>query len=161
MCDTLERFYKDNREMYLKRLYYRAGNPENAEDILQEAFCRAVRYWDSFNPNTQELGAWFNTVLNNALRNFKRDERSMGTYVEYDDELTDGKEMSQTDGDMVKRIEAAIAKREGVVKDALYLYFIKGYTRREVRQVLDIKKDYLAVSISRFKDLMRERYGEG
>lgn len=160
MCDTLEKFYKENREMYLKRLYYRAGSPENAEDILQEAFCRAIRYWDSFNPNAQELGAWFNTVLNNALRNFKVDEKHMGTYVEYDDELTDGAEMSQTDGDMVERIEAEVAKYGGVSKDALYLYCIKGYRPREVRQVLDIKKFDLSNLIKTFKSNMRDKYGD-
>jgi RNA polymerase sigma factor (sigma-70 family) len=160
MNKTLEQFYIENRELLLKRLYHRAGSAENAEDVLQEAFCRALKYWNSFNPNTQEIGAWFNTIMNNSLRTFKRDERSMGTFVEYEDELTEGYEMSQTSGDMFKRIEAEINKFKGENRSALHLYFIKGYKPREVRDVLDIQYKTLEKLFSRFKHDMREKYGD-
>lgn len=160
MNKILEQFYNENRELLLKRLYHRAGSAENSEDVLQEAFCRALKYWHSFNPHTQELGAWFNTIMNNSLKDFKRDERSMGTYVEYEDELTEGYEMSQTSGDMIKRIEAEINRYSGSNKDALYLYFLRGFKPREVRDVVNIQYKALEKLCSRFKHEMREKYGD-
>ena len=160
MNKLLEQFYKDNRELLLKRLYHRAGSVHNAEDILQESFLRALRYQASFNPKTQELGAWFNTIMNNALKSFKRDERSMGTYVELDEEAIDGSEMSQTSGDMMKRIKSEVEQFSGDNKQALSLYFLKGFKPREVRDVLNMPYKSLEKLFSRFKNDMRYKYGE-
>ena len=146
--------------MYLKRLYHRAGSPENAEDILQEAFTRALKYKTSFNPNTQELGAWFNTILNNALKTFKRDEKSMGTYVELDEEIGEGYEMSQTSGDMFKRIENEVECYKGDTKQALFLYFLKGYSPRDIKAVVDLSYKALEMIFRRFKCKMRDKYGD-
>lgn len=160
MNKLLEQFYIDNREILLKRLYHRAGSAHNAEDILQESFLRALRYQGSFSPNTQELGAWFNTIMNNALKSFKRDERSMGTYVEIDEEVCGGYEMSQTSGDMIKRIESEVDMFSGENQQALYLYFLKGFKPREVRDVLNMPYKSLEKLFSRFKNDMRYKYGE-
>ena len=160
MNKLLEQFYIENRALLLKRLYHRAGSAENAEDILQESFSRALKYGNSFNPNTQELGAWFNTIMNNALKSFKRDERSMGTYVEYEEELSESYEMSQTDGDLVERIKGEIELEPNPAKDILYLYFVKEYRPREIREVLDIPYKTMENVLTRFKSEMRYKFGD-
>lgn len=159
MDKLLEQFYKDNRTLLLKRLFHRAGSAENAEDVLQEAFLRALRYKSSFNPDTQELGAWFNTIMNNALRDFKRDERSMGTYVELEEEVSGTYEMSQTDGDMAERLVHEInTRKDRLHRDILLLYFVKEYKPREIRDVLGVNYRSLVKVVDRFKHEMKGKY---
>jgi len=45
MNKQLERFYKTNYLTLIKRVSHRAGGPYNAEDVVQEAFVRALKYW--------------------------------------------------------------------------------------------------------------------
>ena len=160
MNKILEQFYKDNRELLLKRLYYRAGSAENAEDILHNAILRAYTYKDSFDPRRQPLGAWFNTIMNNALKSFKRDEKMMGCTIEYEEEMSGGYEMSQTNPDLVEHLVAEIEACKPDSKSILHLYFLKEYRPREIRQVLDLPYKTITGTVNRFKCEMKAKYGE-
>jgi RNA polymerase sigma factor (sigma-70 family) len=157
---TLEKFYKDNRMLLVKRLINRAGGIENAEDILQESFVRAIKYRAHFNPKKRELGAWFNTIMNNALKDFKRDERMGGMVVQYEEGMDESYEMSQTDPDMKLRILRAIAKRDLNTRSALHLYFIEEHKVKEIKEILDVPYKTVESIIYRFKADMSDAFGE-
>lgn len=156
----IQDFYVAERETLLKRLYHRAGSPENAEDVLQESFERALRYLSSFDAERQELGAWFNTIMNNTLKSFKRDERSCGTYVEFDEELADPILMSQTNEDTIARIKEAIANKEGDDRTILHLYFNEQYKPREIMTVLETNNKRINYVVNLFKLEMSHLFEE-
>lgn len=156
----IEDFYVSERKLLLKKLANRAGTPENAEDILQESFERALRYISSFDPERQELGAWFNTIMNNTLKSFKRDERSCGTYVEFDEELAETNEMSQTSEDTINRIKEAIADKSGDDRTILHLYFIEQYKPREIMCILDTNSKRINYIVNVFKAEMSDLFDE-
>ncbi len=156
----IEDFYVDNREVLLKRLYHRAGTPENAEDVLQESFERALKYMSSFDAERQELGAWFNTIMNNTLKTFKRDERSCGTYVEFDEELADPIPMSQTNEDTIVRIKETINSKQGDDRTILHLYFNEQYKPREIMTILDTNNKRINYVVNLFKLEMSHLFEE-
>lgn len=160
MSKFIEQFYIENRTMLLKRLYHRAGSPHNAEDVLQESFCKALKYQHTFNPKFQEIGAWFNTIMNNTLKTFKRDEKSMGTFVELEEELTGTYEMSQTDGDMAERLKVYMVNKSGLHRNILHLYFNMEYKPREIKEVLDIPVKSIDTVVFRFRQEMADKFGE-
>ena len=51
---------------------YLTRNPADAEDLLQETYLRAFRFFSRFEPGTN-LKAWLLTILYNLLRNRYRD----------------------------------------------------------------------------------------
>lgn len=161
MYKLIEEFYTENRRLLVNSWSRRAGSPENAEDILQEAFFRALKYKDSFNPERQEIGAWFNRIMNNTFVAFKRDERLEGMSVEYNDEThAETYEMSQTDADLTARIIDEINKKDGDVRDTLYLFFVKEFKPTEVRDILDIPYRTIQSYIYRFKGEMIGVFGD-
>jgi RNA polymerase sigma-70 factor (ECF subfamily) len=56
----------DNHRTFLRFLERRVGNRETAEDLLQEAFGRAVEHLDALRENESAV-AWFYRVLRNAV----------------------------------------------------------------------------------------------
>ena len=163
MNKVLEKFYVENRLVLVKRLTNRAGSIDNAEDILQEAFARALKYGGSFDPKKCELGAWFNTIMNNALRDFKKAERlsGMSTTYEEDEEQEDKEdEPPILNYDLCQRISKEIAKRDINARSVLHLYFERQYKVGEIKQVLDIPYKTAESIIYRFKADMADEYGE-
>ncbi|MBV9677329.1 MAG: sigma-70 family RNA polymerase sigma factor, partial [Acidobacteriaceae bacterium] len=53
-------------------------NEQDAEDIVQEAFLRALRSFHSFVPG-RDARAWFLTIVRNACRTWQRQQRPYDT----------------------------------------------------------------------------------
>lgn len=155
----LELFFKDNYRQLVNKVKSRAGSMESAEDVVQDAFERATKYWDSFNPEVKQLGAWFNTIMNNALRAKMNDEKNFGMSMEFDEELADGVEMSQTDAHMVEVMREEIEKKSVFHQEVLTLYFLKQYNTKSITEILDAKLRAVEQCITRFKADIKERYG--
>jgi len=160
MLKILEKFYIENRLLLVKRLANRAGSIENAEDVLQESFTRAIKYRAHFDPDKRELGAWFNTIMNNALKDFKRDDRLGGMVITYEEGMEEAYEMSQTDYDMANRISKAISNRDANTRSVLHLYFEKECRVGEIKEILGIPYKTVESIIYRFKADMSDEFGE-
>jgi RNA polymerase sigma factor (sigma-70 family) len=159
MRELLEKYYIENHGRLVKILSNRAGGIHCAEDVVHDAFERALRYRNSFEPSRQELGAWFNTIMNNALRDYKKAERMMGMSVEYVEELDEGLPMQDWEDDMICAVLSEIDKKNVMVRQALYLYFFKQYKPREISQILDMSNCYIRTSVKEFKQSMVAKYG--
>ena len=156
----IEEFYKRNYNDLCKRVANRAGGAYNAEDVVQEAFLRAIKYWGSYNPERRSVGAWFNTILQNALKDFSKEERMLGMSVEFDEELYDGLLMSQTATHMLRKVRELIESKNGLTRDILELYFLHNYKQRDVVKVLDVKASTVNNYVFRFKQEVKEKLGE-
>ena len=159
MYKEIEQHYIDNRRMLVKVMTNRAGSVENAEDIVQEAFARALRYRSSFSVYKNDLRAWINAILNNTLRDFKIDERRMGMSVEYNEDMDEPCPLHEWESDMIEAVKADIERKPVLVRQALYLYFFKGYKPREIAQVVEMTNGYIRTSVKEFKQQMRKKYG--
>lgn len=159
MNEVLGRFYVDNRDNLLRRLSYGAGTQWNAEDVLQEAFVRALTYWDTFDPDNKELGAWFSTILKNSLRDFKRDEWLFGMGEEFDEEQYDPQEMPIGEVELVKKIYEMVDGKTDNHQEILLLYFDKHYSPKDIANVTTEKVKTIKQVVWRFKTEVIERYG--
>lgn len=147
----LTKFFLENQRELHKRVSSRAGGMYNAEDVVQEAFARALKYWDSFNPDHHKLGAWFNTILNNSLKDFKREELQYGMCLELDEGIA-SEEAKQALSDVrIDAVEALIESKHGIVRDVLRLVFCRGYKPSEVIQVLNVNSKFVYNVVDRFK----------
>lgn len=159
MNEVFGKFYEDNRDDLVRRLTYGAGSPEAAEDVLQEASVRALIYWDTFCPEQKELGAWFSTILKNALRDYKRAEWLFGMGEEFDEELYDPQEMAVGETELVRRIYEMVDQKIEDHQEVLLLYFEKHYSPKDIANITEFKVKTIKQVIWRFKSEVIERYG--
>jgi RNA polymerase sigma-70 factor (ECF subfamily) len=73
---------------YMDSLYSTAlrvtRSPEQAEDLVQETYLKALRFFESFRPGTN-LKAWLYTILMNTFRNRLRQQRRTPQEYDYED----------------------------------------------------------------------------
>lgn len=72
-------------QVYTASLYL-TRNKEEAEDLLQETFLRAYRFWHQFTPGTN-CRAWLMTILHNTFKNRYRERYREQQTVEFDETL--------------------------------------------------------------------------
>ena len=161
MRDRLEQFYIDNYDLYVKRNSRRAGGVENAEDVVQEAFCRALKYANTFEEdNGRDIETWFNTIVRRALYDFKRIELKQGMTASIDSGETEAVEISGVDQVMSDELMEAIeSKKEPSHRNVLYLALVKQYPPRDIVEVLDLGIHNVNTIIARFKKEMGDKYG--
>lgn len=157
---TLEDFFSNNYRKLVARAKGRAGTKENAEDIVQETFSRAIKYWGSFDPRHKELGAWFNTILNNTTKDYMKSENNFGMSMEFEEEDQEGLPFKPTDARLIARIQEDIATKNHANQEILTLYFLNDYTPRAICEVVDASINTVNSCISRFKVELSAKYGE-
>ncbi len=154
----IEQYYLDNYKRFVKAVYARCKNKDDAEDVVQEAFCRALQYWDE----PKVLDAWFKVILENAYRDYQRDKRRCGC-SDYDEVQEDMVyiDMSDWADDMYKKLQSEIEKiANDDHRQFIYLVLVKQYKPREALQTVPLTGVVARKSLQRFKEKFLETYGE-
>lgn len=154
--DRIREHYILNYDKSVKRMYGRTRDINNAEDIVQEAYSRALKYYDG----QPHLDAWMNTLLNNAMKDHWKSERMQGCSVDEDDEDWEHVGMNEWAEDMWRAIRKEIAKKDSPVRDILFLYYERDYKPREINQVVEESSGNIRIIIHRFRLEMEQKYGE-
>ena len=110
---------------YLSRIYaaafYLIKNEAEAEDLVQETYLRALRFFDKFEPGTN-CKAWLLTILRNLFINRYRAKRR-------DPEMVDWEKIDET-------YESIVARHEGVEKADPESLFFSRLMDDEVQEAL-------------------------
>ena len=77
-----ERLYLDSYGMVYGYVRARMRTDAEAEDVVAEAFLKAARAFDSFDPGRAKFGTWVTTIAKNCMASYYRKERPS---VELDD----------------------------------------------------------------------------
>lgn len=160
MRKQIEQHYAKHFDRLVKVYSNRAGGIWHAEDVVQEAFSRALKYQNSFDPDKQAFGGWFNGILNNSLREYKAKERLLGMSVEYTEDMDDLTPLMEWEDDLINAVKADMARKPEQVRQALWLYFFRQYKPREIAQVVEMSNTYIRTSVKEFKQEMRKKYGD-
>ncbi len=166
--DVIERSRRNDRKAQyeLYRLYAGAmlnvafritGSREDAEDMLQEAFCDAFRRLDSFRFEST-FGAWLKRiVINRCINEIKRRKAELEFFDEMPvahESITD--EQYAEDGLRVDRIKMAMAKLPKGSRIIFSLYLLEGYDHKEIAEILDISESNSKMQYKRAKSRIRE-----
>lgn len=160
---TIEDYYKENYDLLVKRYTFRCGSEMDAEDCIHDALVQAMKYRHSCREG--EFPKWFSGILNNTLKDFKREQRLGGLVKDSELQETDGKPVFQTSRKELwyKEIHDAAKMKPEPAREILRLALEYGYgetdilrivpnmTYAKVRYVLDCFKRELA---ARYRDDM-------
>lgn len=153
----IEQLYKENRKRYVNLMSsILRGDRAAAEDVVQEAFTRALYFQGTFNPERGKLKTWFNTIMFNALRDIQREMRgypsedSANFSSEDVEHFTDFKEQPEKMLFLEYKIANVNNPRH---KRILELFFLLGYSAREISQVEEgVSISNVTTVVSRFRD---------
>ena len=146
----IETHYRKNFATLTKSMSTTGSNP-NAEDIVQEAYMRAIRFWKTYDPS-QPFENWFATILRNSISDFFRTEIMHGMV-----KSEDYWDMDFAIPESFKRIQLQellkiIDDKDENVKRILTMYLIEGYKSHEIEQVVPESASNIRKIVERFRD---------
>lgn len=156
--EVLGKYYEDNYDELKKRAYFRLKDDGLAEDAVQEAFCRALKFYDE--DRIKSFGGWFTTILNNACKDIHREEVRKGVTLEFNEELNEGLEDLNLEAQEVKKIVSLIESKRSVnERNVLHMYFLQNHMPRDIVQTVDLSYSRVRNCISEFRKQCKETFG--
>lgn len=146
------------------------GNAEDAEDIVQEAYLRALRFSSGFRDG--EPRAWLLTIVRNTYYSEYRKRRGMPS-VSYDEELhaIDSDDPPPTMGAVAADPEAILSRMEDArllqraledlapnFREALVLREIEDLSYKEMAAVLEVPIGTVMSRLARARRLLLDRF---
>ena len=153
---NVEQHYRENKLKYLKGLTFRSGTQWDAEDILHDAYERAIKYAPSFNGD--DFGAWFRTILNNALRDHMN--ASKGHFISLDEIEEEAITCPHYTDRIMEDVYEIIKSKPSVQKEVLTLHIKQDYSAVDISRITDYSHNNCKQIIFKFRKEMKERYGE-
>tara|TARA_B100000929_G_C15511743_1_gene421148 strand:- start:28752 stop:29234 length:483 start_codon:yes stop_codon:yes gene_type:complete len=157
---TLEELYTEKSEAQVKSLAGRVGGIHNAEDIVQEAYCRALKHLDTFDANKASLEVWVQRIIKRCTFDFKRQELMQGMVrdeMDKDEPFEDFRDLGVS---TLKEVVEEIGKRKKAHQEVLRLTFVKGYRPREIAEIVEEGSRGIEHIIRSFKLDMMAKYRE-
>jgi RNA polymerase sigma-70 factor, ECF subfamily len=164
-CTCLLKFYAPRLLRLAGQLM---GDPDEAEDILQEAFIRACDQIDSFRGESG-LGTWLHRiVVNTALMRLRARRAVVGEDVESmisSEQETGWQSVASgpvepsrevLGAETLHAVSAAIARLPESLRTAFVLREVEGMSTREAADVLGISESALKVRLHRARLALRE-----
>ena len=137
------------------------GNPADAEDIVQEAFLRALRFFDGFRGGDSR--AWLLKIVRNTCYSWVRKNRPTQLADEFDEtihsdesasENAEVKLLSQAQGE---RVREALESLPLTFKEIVVLREIEGLSYKEISDVTGVAMGTVMSSLSRARRRLRDQ----
>jgi RNA polymerase sigma-70 factor (ECF subfamily) len=157
-------------ETYSGRIYNLAlkmlGNPDLAEDILQETFVNAYRAIDRFEGRAH-VSTWLYRIAHNAVLMRLRKEKGMPDLHSLDDDLDldtfavrgqqeSGPERQLLQSELLEKMDEALANLSENLRVVFVLRDIDGLSTAETAEVLDLSQTAVKSRLHRARLALRQ-----
>ena len=152
--NLIDNHARTRRSLIVKRLSHHFSSPHYAEDVVQEAYFRACNYWATYD-GEQGFNTWFSSILNNAIKDFFKEEalHGMGTSLD-STEIDEGSRL--LDRLTLEELLGFINRQPERIARILNLHIIQGYRSDEVAQLVPESADNIRKIVQRFRAEVRK-----
>jgi RNA polymerase sigma-70 factor (ECF subfamily) len=164
--ELINEMFQKKMNLIHKYLIKLGCTEENAEDIVQDTFYKALKYIDGI--QADKLSSWLFRVATNKYYDLCR-KNNRYVHLSLDEEIF---KESLTDNKLVEDFILDIEKKEEILdilnsisdihKNLLFFKYDMGLSYKEIGELLDINektvKTYLFRAREQFKKLWRERH---
>ena len=155
---TVQKHYEKNFESLCKLMERKAGGWHDAEDVVQEAYHRALKHFKSFSTTKGSFDVWFPSILENCLFSHLRVERLKGACIVNDEDQMEqpieGNQSNCVFADQVKQM--ILDKTCPDTRTCLLLYYFEGLPPADISKVLPFTPNNVRVIVCRFQQEVRE-----
>nr|WP_299174390.1 RNA polymerase sigma factor [uncultured Allomuricauda sp.] len=141
-------------------------NPDDAEDVLQEAFIKAFQRIDQFKGEVT-FGAWLKRIVINGSIDFLKSKHQKTVELnEGHIHLVDDDDWTVEDGISIEEIKDAVENLPEKYRYVVQLFLMEGYDHNEISGILEISETASRTRLLRGKTKLKETlkdrtYGTG
>jgi RNA polymerase sigma-70 factor (ECF subfamily) len=168
---ALEPLFMRHKDIIYTMLVKRSCNPDDVDDMLQEAFMKAFVNINRYNPD-YDFGAWICTIAKNTFVDFNRSRRSKAlnpdNNLPLDSRHTNSAqataptpEESIINAQQRAQIERYIATLPEDYRQLFIMRFVEEYTYEEIAETLQMKLGTVKTRIFRVRAMMCKLITDG
>lgn len=164
--ELINEMFQNEMNLIYKYLIKLGCSPENAEDIVQDTFCKALKYIEGI--QADKLSSWlFKVAVNNYYDLCRKNNRHINLSIDeeiFKESLTDSKLVEDfiLDSEKKKEILEILNSISDIYKNLLLLKYDMGLSYKEIAELLDINentvKTYLFRAREQFKKVWRDEF---
>jgi RNA polymerase sigma factor (sigma-70 family) len=135
-------------------------NTQDAEDVVQEAYMRALRFFPSFRGG--DARAWLLTIVRNTCFTWMHANRPLQTAAEFDENLAPPDSRAQNPEELVLHTDASALVRKALeklpphIREILILRELQGLSYREIAEITSVPVGTVMSSLSRARHRFRQ-----
>jgi len=135
-------------------------NVQDAEDVVQEAYMRALRFFPSFRGG--DARAWLLTIVRNTCFTWLHANRPLQFAAEFDENLAPPDSRAQNPEELVLHTDASTLVRKALEKlppnfrEVLILRELQGLSYREIATITGTPEGTVMSSLSRARFRLRQ-----
>lgn len=128
-------------------IYFKVQNREEAEDIIQEAYLKAISYMQKNNVKVDKCTGFLKTISINVLRDKWRKNKRQGILINFDNINQEEIAIEDASEDMAKHqvIENALKLLNEDQRTVIDLRILKGYSVADTAKLMNKKEDNIRV----------------
>lgn len=153
----IEQHYRENYHLYVKKMRNRTRDWSLVlpEEIVQEAYTRALKYYKAYDDSIQTFDAWFHAILNNTLRSVQKEEREKGVVHTIIDDIATTDDFLPRRHDLLGHI---YGMPEGRERSIVTLYYLHGFKTKDIAEYLNLGHANVRIIIMRWCRSVEQEY---
>lgn len=155
---AIEQLCDDTWKPLYQYVYFKVQNREEAEDIIQETYLKAISYMQKNNVKVEKCMGFLKTISLNVLRDKWRKNNRQGTAINLDIINPEEASVEDTTSDMAQKevIEAALKLLNEEQRTVIDLRILKGYSVGDTAKVMNKREENIRVLQYRALQNLRE-----
>jgi RNA polymerase sigma-70 factor (ECF subfamily) len=140
-----------------------ARNEHDAQDITQEAFLRAFRFFDNYHGGN--LRAWLLTIVRNTCYTWLHQNRPADTLEVFDEEMHSSANVASDPEIQVlasadrKTLQHALEELPGIFREVVVLRELEGMSYKEIADVTSVSLGTVMSRLARARTRLRQSLG--
>ncbi|MFA5736831.1 MAG: sigma-70 family RNA polymerase sigma factor [Candidatus Paceibacterota bacterium] len=125
-------------------IFFKVGNREEAEDLTQMVFLKALKSLDGFHFRDKPFSSWLYRIANNIVIDFFRKKKSLPMLdndpddwqIEFIDQALNPAEEAE-EMELAHLARQAITKMKEPDRQILVMHYIEGLSYRDIAEIID------------------------
>lgn len=156
MYRLIETHYREHFDRLTKVYTRYLGSKERAEDVIQEAYTRALAYHDSYD-GSRDFNKWFNSIIASALRDNKRATAMHGMV-----DISEAEDLpikpAAIPAIILDRVMQAINAKPEQEANVLKLALVNQYRPSEISKLIELSTGAIRMIVYRFRQQIKDEY---
>ncbi|ALS21955.1 MULTISPECIES: RNA polymerase sigma factor [Paenibacillus] len=160
---VVQGFNEEVIKMVMNKIYHYlvkiGANPEDAKDIVQDSFYKAILYIETIPPD--KFSSWMFKVATNQFYDLRRKTKKI-SHIELEENLTANQKLIE---DMLlaqeekKKIYEVLQQMSDIYKHLLLLKYDLDLSYKEIASLLDMKEEKVKTYLARARQHFKKRFG--
>jgi len=138
---------------------YLTRNDADADDVVQEAFLRALKYFGGFRGEADQSCAWLLAIVRNTTHTWQRRHRAAAEFDEtvHSEAIADehpGSALSRSDSR--ETLAAALERLPPEFREVIVLREVEGLSYKEISEVVDVPVGTVMSRLSRARKRLQQ-----